>query len=64
MLNLNKDKKVLTEVSEDFKNKYVKTSKDLIEAQKNVPSRTTWFLIGSGTTAIVLALLIGFMAKK
>lgn len=55
----NSDKKILSEVSEEFKTKYVNTYDKLTKTLESRPSRFTWFSIGGITTAVsIVALLL------
>jgi hypothetical protein len=62
VIGLKKDKIDLKSVSEEFKNKYIKTNEQLLKEQENKPSRLTWF--GAGfISAVVVGILTIFAIK-
>lgn len=60
---LQKDKKIITEISEAFKTKYIQTNTDLSKCNESKPSRLTWFGIGFSTAFIVSIVSIFLITK-
>jgi hypothetical protein len=63
IIGLNKDKVVLTGVSEEFEKRLLDTNKQLIAEKESKPSRFVWYGVGF-ITAVILGLVGAFLVAK
>lgn len=59
---LETDKQILKDLSEDYKQKYIKANEQYIASETSKPSKLTWFGIGFGS-ALLIGIISAFAVK-
>jgi len=59
---LETDKQILKDLSEDYKQKYLKANEQYVASETSKPSKLTWFGIGFGS-ALLIGIISAFAVK-